>query len=522
MTSGGGTFKFTGLAPGKYLISEVPKSGYTNTSPTSKIITLTAGQTLNVTSSYGLFGNVQNMPVGGTIEGLKYLDVNSNRKFDKGDVTLSNWTITLLNGSGQIGSVKTDAKGFFKFTNLSPGQYNIKEVLQPGYTNITPLSMTITLTAGQTLNVTSSNGLFGTVAKNATIEGLTYNDLNMNGKYDPGEPGLSNWTIKLNDPQTQLTSSGGNFNFSVLPGTYIISEVVKSGYTNTSPTSKTITVKAGQTLNVTGSFGSFGNRPITAYVTNYIGDSVSVINTATNTVTATIHVGINPWAIAVTQDGKKVYAGSIYGNTISVINTATNTVTAIIPVGHNPWGVAFNPAGTKAYVTDRYDNDVSVINALTNTVTATIPVGNQPNYVAFSPDGTKAYVTNYGSNNVSVINALTNTVTATIPVGHQPADVAFSPDGTKAYVTNGADNNVSVINVLTNTVTATIPVGKSPDGVKFRPGGNKAYVTNVGDNTISVINTLTNTVTAHHTRRKYAVRCGVHARRDKSILCRFQ
>ena len=40
------------------------------------------------------------------------------------------------------------------------------------------------------------------------------------------------------------------------------------------------------------------------------------------------------------------------GNTVSVIDTATNTVVSTIPVGTCPQGVAVNPAGTRVYVTN--------------------------------------------------------------------------------------------------------------------------------------------------------------------------
>ena len=38
------------------------------------------------------------------------------------------------------------------------------------------------------------------------------------------------------------------------------------------------------------------------------------------------------------------------GNTVSVIDTSNNTVTATVPVGNGPLGVAVNPAGTRVYV----------------------------------------------------------------------------------------------------------------------------------------------------------------------------
>ena len=58
--------------------------------------------------------------------------------------------------------------------------------------------------------------------------------------------------------------------------------------------------------------------------------------------------------MAVSPDGSKVYvANSCLGNSVSVIATATNTVTATIPVGIEPLGVAVTPDGSKVYVTNR-------------------------------------------------------------------------------------------------------------------------------------------------------------------------
>jgi len=88
------------------------------------------------------------------------------------------------------------------------------------------------------------------------------------------------------------------------------------------------------------------------YVTNNNSPgTVSVIDTATNTVTATINNGgIFPYGVAVSPDGKKVYVGNNGGGTVSVIDSATNTVTATVNVRGTPVGVAVNPAGTKRYM----------------------------------------------------------------------------------------------------------------------------------------------------------------------------
>jgi YVTN family beta-propeller protein len=154
-----------------------------------------------------------------------------------------------------------------------------------------------------------------------------------------------------------------------------------------------------------------------------------------------------------------VYVANVNDDTVSVIDTATNTVTATIPVGSHPIYVAADPAAGTVYVTNVNDDTVSVINAATNTVTATIPVGSGPVGVATDPAAGTVYVTNQGDDTVSVINAATNTVTATTPVGTTPAGVAVDPSTHTAYVANAGDDTVSVISpdlpVPVTTVTSS-------------------------------------------------------------------
>ncbi|MEU6016683.1 IPT/TIG domain-containing protein [Streptomyces sp. NPDC047515] len=231
-----------------------------------------------------------------------------------------------------------------------------------------------------------------------------------------------------------------------------------------------------------------------AYVANAASNTVSVIDTATNTVTATIPTGAGPTLLAISPDGARVYVTLSGAAQLGVIDTVTNTVTANIAVGGSPIGVAVTPNGARVYVANQSDNTVSVIDTATSTVTATVPVGNRPLGVSVTPDGTRAYVGNTQSNTVSVIDTATNTVTATIAVGSGPEIVAFTPDGSLAYASNGNGNTVSVIDTATNTVTATIAVGTQPRDVASSPDGSHVYVANYGSNTVGVINTATNTV----------------------------
>src|SRR5260221_6653711 len=81
-------------------------------------------------------------------------------------------------------------------------------------------------------------------------------------------------------------------------------------------------------------------RAQNAYITNQRSNTVSVIDTTTNTVSATIPVGVTPFGVAASPNGSKVYVTNAFSNTVSVIDTATNTVIAMIPVGISPVCIA--------------------------------------------------------------------------------------------------------------------------------------------------------------------------------------
>jgi YVTN family beta-propeller protein len=157
--------------------------------------------------------------------------------------------------------------------------------------------------------------------------------------------------------------------------------------------------------------------------------------------------------------------------TVSVIDTATNQVTATVLLSEiQPFAMAITPDGTKVYVTDESGGAVSVINTTTNNVAAPIPVGNDPYWAVVTPDGTKVYVTNAGSGTVSVIDTATNQVTANVPVGTGGfCSAAVTPDGTQVYVVNDftSGGTISVIDTATNQVTATVSVGYDPGCVVF-------------------------------------------------------
>jgi outer membrane autotransporter protein len=267
------------------------------------------------------------------------------------------------------------------------------------------------------------------------------------------------------------------------------------------------------TLNLTPSFGPFGIAVTPdgrfAYITNGGfslpgSNTISVLDVATNSLVKTITpaaVQFTPAGVAVTPDARFAYVASRVGGKVSVINTTSNTVTdTITGLGTGLEGVAITPNGKFAYVT-RAAGTVTVINTATNSVEGNpIPVGAFPFGVAFTPNGAFAYVGNGEGNTVSVINTATKAV-GTInlepilgPTG-EPLDVAVTPDGKFVYVVS-ATPVVAVIATATNKVVGSIdlPVGSVSAGISITPNGEFVFVEDFRSHNVSEIDVATNTL----------------------------
>jgi YVTN family beta-propeller protein len=176
---------------------------------------------------------------------------------------------------------------------------------------------------------------------------------------------------------------------------------------------------------------------------------------------AGIPVGSLPTGLALNTNpgASTLYAGTaggtfgFQGPSISVIDKATNTVTATISFPAAGWiTVAVNPSNNTIYAANEQSNNVSVIDGATNAVTATIPVGNSPTGIAVNPQTNFIYVANSGfqhandRGSVTVINGKDNTTTTlTDPNAIGPQSVAVNPVTNKIYVTNSNSDNVTVI-----------------------------------------------------------------------------
>jgi YVTN family beta-propeller protein len=136
--------------------------------------------------------------------------------------------------------------------------------------------------------------------------------------------------------------------------------------------------------------------------------------------------------------------------TVSVLDTATNTIVKQIEVGLHPTGMALGPGGDRLYVTNANSDTVSVIATATDTVAKTLFVGEQgpdrtpllgasPNAVAVSPDGHTLFVANGARNAVAVVDAdaTADAVRGLIPTGWYPAAVALDLSGSQLFIGSG-------------------------------------------------------------------------------------
>lgn len=241
----------------------------------------------------------------------------------------------------------------------------------------------------------------------------------------------------------------------------------------------------------------------TVYVPNRHGDSVSVIDTDTNTVATTITDASfdEPYALAFSSDGSTVYVANKQGGgsstgSVTVISTATRTVTTVIddPCFSSPEGIATNPVSARAYVVNRGANTVCVIDTSNNTVNATVSVGGAPRYAVVTPDGSAVFVANNSGGNVTRISTADNSTT-TILTGGSPRNMAISDDGSKVYVAL-QNSTIARIGVADNAVsTITFATLSSTYGVTVVPGTTDGYVTDESGDQVGVFSTATDSET---------------------------
>ncbi|HVH83356.1 MAG TPA: CFI-box-CTERM domain-containing protein, partial [Steroidobacteraceae bacterium] len=140
--------------------------------------------------------------------------------------------------------------------------------------------------------------------------------------------------------------------------------------------------------------------------------------------------GAMPAAIAFSPDGKTAYVANRGANSVSLIDTASDTTGTSIPGLSSTTAVAVSPDGVKVLIANSGNGTVTVIDVPSGAA-ATIPIpgalGPSLAGILVSPDGSHAYVADPAANNITEIG---DSVTLTIGIaGTGLGSVTSSPAG---------------------------------------------------------------------------------------------
>gem|GEM_PF-3104729 len=196
----------------------------------------------------------------GKISGTVWTDVNGNGTKDGGDAAEVGTTVRLTYFGIALPSdtIVTDGSGFYLFTNLKPGTYNVS-ILKPGW------AMTSPAYTGATLVHNGTDSVGGTDIGDfqGTISGTVFEDLNGNGAKNIGEPGMSGYVVSMHTDSvtgavlaTAVTDSVGGFSIVAGPATYYLTEAAKATARQTLPASN-----GADTVGVTGNSGDPSANP---------------------------------------------------------------------------------------------------------------------------------------------------------------------------------------------------------------------------------------------------------------------
>lgn len=247
-----------------------------------------------------------------------------------------------------------------------------------------------------------------------------------------------------------------------------------------------------------------------AYVVNGDDGTVSVVDTINRVKITDVAVGDLPQGVVVTPDGKKVYVSNMGSNSISVIDTASNTVTSTIDLeDRSPQLMAISPNGRTLYVTtavvDPEDENlvlssqITKISTTTNRVTGSVRnVGLVPYAIAVSPNGSKIYVISeiesegdYQSG-VFVFSSYSGTARQIAGVGTQPESLIVSPDSTKLYVGDWDTGTISVVDTRNYQVIDSFTTApETVDELAVNKDGTLLMVLNADTHAVDVYDTRT-------------------------------
>ncbi|OEZ59057.1 SdrD B-like domain-containing protein [Duganella sp. HH105] len=258
-THDGGQYSFT-VDPGTYTVSVAPPAGYVFTGAGkggNTTLDSDVGSDGSVSVSVGAGEVNQNIDAGvyrpASLSEVVWIDANRDGRLNNGEVGAAGVKVILLDASGNPvagASAVTDANGHYQFNGLAPGVYSVqfdKSTLPAGYSFTsaaqggpggagsdadtgTGKTAQVTLASGDNLTLRA-----GLTVQQATLGDRVWEDKNGNGVQDSGETGIDGVKVDLKDSlgnvvNSTVTHDGGQYSFTVDPGTYSIAVTAPAGY----------------------------------------------------------------------------------------------------------------------------------------------------------------------------------------------------------------------------------------------------------------------------------------------------
>jgi YVTN family beta-propeller protein len=199
-------------------------------------------------------------------------------------------------------------------------------------------------------------------------------------------------------------------------------------------------------------------------------DEVIFYDLASDKIDGRVEVSTWPAHSVFSRDAKRLYVSGETAGDLTVIDLTTRTVVARhVHGGGDAMGLALTADGKTLYAAAGENKAVLKIDTATNKPVATIALPGIVHESTLTLDGRFLYTTLRKANKIAVVDTATDKVVATIPQKGYPDLVTMEPSGRYALVTNRWADLVSVIDVTTHTQVRTIPVGKAPHGMALRP-----------------------------------------------------
>jgi YVTN family beta-propeller protein len=245
------------------------------------------------------------------------------------------------------------------------------------------------------------------------------------------------------------------------------------------------------------------------YTSDQFSNTVSVIDPMSNKLLGVIKLGdpapgnLSPLykgqllvhGMGFSPDHKTLAVISIGSNSVSFIDTATNTVKHVTYVGRSPHEAFFTPDAKEIWVAVRGENYIAVLDGKTYKETRRIEVPNGPGMTIFSPDGKYGYICSSFSPETVVVATDSHKIVGRVKQ-ESPfcPDVAATPDGKQVWLTLKDVGKTMVFNAKPPfDVIKTIDTGPITNHVNIvrNRNGQFAYVTVGGLNSVKVFRTDT-------------------------------